>query len=133
MTTFAEQIKAFTAKAEAAANHSARNIIGDIADELIFRTPVDTGRARANWQLSINQINKKVSPNTFDPDGDATSNKLYSLIPENVLGLSIYIANSVPYIFDLENGKSRQSPNGMLKLTRLRFRSLIQRSKHVSR
>lgn len=133
MTSFSEQIKAFTAKVEVAANNSARNIIGDIADELIFRTPVDTGRARANWQLGVNAINKKVNLNTFDPEGDATSNKLYSLIPKNVLGLSIYIANSVPYIYDLENGRSKQAPNGMIKLTQIRFRQIIKNSKHVSR
>ena len=130
---FAEQIRHFTDKAEARANHAVKNIIGDIADELIFRTPVDTGRARANWQLGINQINKKVNPNTFDPEGDATSNKLYSLIPQNVLGLSIYIANSVPYIYDLENGKSRQAPNGMIKLTQIRFKTIVKNSTHVSR
>jgi len=126
--SFSDQIKSFTAKAHLNANDASRNIITDIIDEVVFRTPVDTGRARSNWQLGIDKINSTVKLDSFDPEGDATANKLISLIPEYVLGMSIYVANSVPYIHDLENGKSRQAPVGMVAVTQIKFKSFISRA-----
>ena len=131
--SFSKDISNFTTKVLVNANIAARNIIGEIEDELIFRTPVDTGRARANWLLGIDNVPTKVFMNSFDPDGSGTSGKLHSLIPENVLGHSIYIANNVPYILSLENGKSSQAPNGMVKMTQFRFKTFIKRSMDVNR
>lgn len=139
MTSFSDQVKQFTENALVKVNDASRNIIGEIADELIFRTPHDTGRARANWRLGVDALPKGHFPNAFDYEGDATSNKLHSLIPVNVLGHSIYIANNVPYILTLEDGRrgagqgSTQAPNGISKVTQLRFKTFIKRSNHVSR
>lgn len=137
--SFSKQIDAFVNKALNNANNTTRTIIGDIADELIFRTPVDTGRARANWDLGVGHLPTQYFENTFDPEGDATSNKLKSLIPLTVLGLSVYIANNTPYILTLEDGRkgpgvgSKQAPNGILKITQLRFKTIIKNATNVSR
>lgn len=132
--SFSDQIRSFTAKAHLNANKATRNIVTDIIDDVVFRTPVDTGRARANWQLGVDKINDTVSLDSFDQEGDATANKLVSLIPEYALGLSIYIANSTPYIFTLEDGRrgpgqgSTQAPNGIVKITQLKFKTFISRA-----
>jgi hypothetical protein len=128
---FSNDIEKFKNKALAKANLVSQNIISGVADEVIFNTPVDTGRARANWQLGVEKVPTKIFENSFDADGNATANKLKSLIPENVLGLSIYIANNLPYIHELENGKSKQAPVGMVALTQLRFKTIIRNSNNV--
>ena len=55
------------------------------------RTPVDTGRARAGWQMSA-----PVETPTFT---------------------EITISNQVNYVVWLEVGSSRQAPQGMLRVT----------------
>lgn len=80
---------------------------------VVLKTPVDTGRARANWQLSINIPKtdiKKTTNNTAIADGNR---KLKTI----KLGEDIYITNNLPYIGRLERGHSKQAPRGMVALT----------------
>lgn len=55
------------------------------------RTPIDTGNARSGWQEF--------------PQGSVT------------LGQEFGTGNDVPYILELEYGKSRQAPAGMARIT----------------
>ena len=80
---------------------------------VVLKTPVDTGRARANWQLSINIPKtdvKKTTNNTAVADGNNTLRTIK-------LGEDIYITNNLPYIGRLERGHSKQAPRGMVALT----------------
>tara|TARA_R100001443_G_scaffold95266_2_gene101710 strand:- start:802 stop:1194 length:393 start_codon:yes stop_codon:yes gene_type:complete len=80
---------------------------------VVLKTPVDTGRARANWQLSINIPKtdvKKTTNNTAVADGNRTLKTIK-------LGEDIYITNNLPYIGRLERGHSKQAPRGMVALT----------------
>ncbi len=72
------------------------------------KTPVDTGRARANWNISLDSPNRSVTT--------STSGKTPSL-PSKVKDRDIWIANNLPYIESLENGSSKQAPNGMVALS----------------
>jgi hypothetical protein len=80
----------------------------------VMATPVDTGRARANWIASI------IAPadGIKDPDksGGAALEQGAAVIGSyNIDFGSIYLTNNVPYIVPLENGHSRQAPQGMAK------------------
>lgn len=80
---------------------------------VVLKTPVDTGRARSNWQLSINIPKtdvKKTTNNTAVADGNNTLRTIK-------LGEDIYITNNLPYIGRLERGHSKQAPRGMVALT----------------
>ena len=94
---------------------------------IVKKTPVDTGRARGNWNISVghdvftqdeNRQPKFSSPEQVpEPNGDET----------------IYISNNLDYITKLEyggypnppkkgsgktvNGYSRQAPEGMVGVT----------------
>jgi len=86
--------------------------------EITERTPVKTGRAKANWWVSEGNPDTKTDNNTqFDP---------YRAISLKVSGeKNIFIANSLPYINALENGSSRQAPAGMVMITRDKLQMLI--------
>jgi hypothetical protein len=74
-------------------------------DRLITQgTPVDTGRARANWFVS---------------EGAPRLETTESIVPEprpRLTGESVmFITNSLPYIVPLEYGHSKQAPYGMVR------------------
>lgn len=74
---------------------------------IVEGTPVDTGRARNNWFLSIGA-----------PSGATTTSKSKGLgairqlrtMPQRVLGRKIFYTNNLPYIGTLEYGGYPQSP-----------------------
>lgn len=94
----------------------------------VLATPVDTGRARGNWVVSIG-VPRYGEPNTppaargrgrerRTAAGNQSANKALKDGRSTVLGYKlgkggIFITNSVPYIGLLENGSSAQAPNGM--------------------
>jgi hypothetical protein len=68
-----------------------RALVLDIFRNIQIRTPVDTGRARGNWQVEFNGTQ------------EAT------------------IYNNLPYIERLENGWSQQAPAGFVRVTLSEF------------
>lgn len=94
-----------------------KKIAFDIWRKLILKTPVDTGRARAGWGLSIGQPVVTVSAKSEYPKG--------STAPEPPLpdmgGINgkqtVWILNAVEYIERLEDGHSDQAPAGMVRLS----------------
>ncbi len=97
-------------------------LVKDVAikalDVVVHRTPVDTGQARANWQVSITHA----SPSTdqllghTDPTGDGTVAKGTAeiLSHKRQAGETIFISNSLDYIVPLDMGWSSQAPMGMV-------------------
>lgn len=75
-------------------------------------TPVDTGRARANWNCAVNEIDRSNSENT-QLDGM----KAMVAFQGAKLGDTLTITNSLPYVEGLEHGNSKQAPNGMVAVT----------------
>lgn len=70
------------------------------------KTPVDSGRARANWFLAEGA-----------PRIDTTESTT-PVSPPPLTGKSvIYLTNSLPYIVPLEYGHSQQAPFGMLRVS----------------
>ena len=85
---------------------------------IVNRTPVDTGRARGNWSVSISSRDTTVSVDA-DPSGSGAINAGVSAVqsyPEEGWP-SLFIQNNLPYIERLEDGYSGQAPNGMVALT----------------
>lgn len=87
------------------------------AFRVIPRVPVDTGAARANWNVSIG------APDMFadkfgrlDPTATETPRRLRREILAAGQGVLI-IGNFLEYIGFLEHGHSRQAPSGFLRLT----------------
>ncbi len=76
------------------------------------KTPVDTGRARANWTLAAEEPDE-----TILPEGHyAQPNAPGSLENLGLFGM-VWLNNQLPYAPELEDGSSKQAPAGMVKVS----------------
>lgn len=106
----------------------------DIYADVIRKTPVDTGRARASWYIDVGRpivappipksakgIQKGTVGKTLGGAlGLAISRaKNLSKLDKNPYQI-VYITNNQPYILRLEHGYSRQSPAGNMMEATLR-------------
>jgi hypothetical protein len=117
MTTFSLDVKAFAAKAEKDADAAISKICLDLLSDIVLNTPVDTGRARANWFTSIGIP----SSTTVEHEGAQSAAGVaigrasanIASAPRNIF----WISNNLPYIYRLEFEQwSKQAPSGMVRL-----------------
>ncbi len=98
----------------------------------VTSTPVDTGRARANWIASI--IEPASGIKAPDKSGGAALEQGAAVIGSYQLDFgSIYLTNNVAYIVPLENGHSRQAPQGMAKLAVAAGAEVVRKSQLLTR
>lgn len=99
--------------------------VGLVTDQvLVFSTPVDKGRARANWILNIDGPKRGEQPFIEGVAGSTTSANTSEALAQargaikgyDNFSTSIHISNNLPYIVPLDNGHSAQAPGGMSKL-----------------
>ena len=98
-----------------------RKIALEAFKSVIFKSPVDTGRFKANWNVSFGSPNYTISgreDKTPITDWDATTKGLVYGIYDMPIGGVMYISNGLPYARRLEDGYSRtQAPQGMVRRT----------------
>jgi hypothetical protein len=90
------------------------------------------GRARNNWQASINNIpsGEVDSPSASGADSMASA----SSAVKNATGQIYYLVNNLPYIRKLEYlGHSKQSPNGMVRLSIKEFDQIARAAVNSTR
>ena len=100
----------------------------EILGRVTNRTPVDTGRAKGNWNTSINRPDFSTSDNV-DKSGASTRSRGKSVMNGFRLGQgqTLHISNGLPYIERLEQGYSQQAPTGMVTVTIAELRDWVQR------
>ncbi len=112
---FQKEIGKFTPFAKGVSEEVVRKgVLGVGLRGLVFKTPVDEGTARGNWNTEFNKTNTSVNE---DATGNEGLNEGYSKMKRFRLGQSVYFTNALPYIIALEFGHSKQAPNGMVRLT----------------
>ena len=90
---------------------------------LVLGTPVDTGRARSNWNVTLgrgtSRIRQPLAPlqKGFDPskfgetmNAAAALAEAKGVIESRKEGQDIYISNNLDYIGELNRGSSPQAP-----------------------
>jgi hypothetical protein len=102
-----------------------RKVALEIFRRVIFKTPVDKGGARANWQPSIGTPATGTLEAT-DKDGNATLAKAQAVLASANAGDIIYLSNNLPYIQRLEEGYSQRAPAGMVALTVQEFAAVVK-------
>ena len=109
MTSFSVDLAKFGQKAVDNAEKIVRKIAFDMHSRIVMRMPVDTGRAKANTQISINNL---PSGSTLDTDknGRASISAGGRTMKQFELGDVIFIYNNVEYIVRLNEGHSQQAP-----------------------
>lgn len=114
--SFTLDLTSFAKKAGLNADKVVKKVCFDLTKAIIFDTPVDTGRLRANWQASIgNPINS--NKNSTDKNGSDTFALALSAInnaPKNIF----YLTNNLPYAYRIEfEGWSKiKAPKGMVRI-----------------
>lgn len=94
---------------------------------VVLATPVDTGRARANWVTSVGAPDYTTSEST-DPSGSSAIAQGQRAVGGYKAGAGgIFITNSLPYIARLEDGYSKQAPGGMTKFALQAAQQQLQR------
>ena len=138
MSTFKLDISKFIDKTSKTADAEVRKICLDLLTGIVLKTPVDTGRARANWFTSIGSPSNETTNFTADagrgitaPNQSAASITAISRGGADIAkatGNILWITNNLPYIYRLEfgtynagpktaGGFSRQAPAGMVRVT----------------
>ncbi len=102
-----------------------KRIVLEALRRIVLRTPVDTGRARGNWQTAIGQPLAS-QLDTLDKAGQETIDKGLQAIAELPPYSVVWISNNVDYIEFLEAGSSKQAPAGMVSITVEELRQMFQ-------
>ncbi len=104
---------------------------------VVLKSPVDTGRFRANWQVSEGTVIKSEVTNYNAGENESTkgavttqalrsgTQKVKDLKPFS----TVYVINNLPYASRLENGWSDQAPKGMVSLTLLEVKTWLDNLK----
>lgn len=124
--TFASDMAKFAKLTNSSLDETGRAIALELFSSVIKDTPVDTGRARGNWQTSIG------TPKESEIDRDGSGPALAEAARETSrfgMGKVIYLANGLPYIYRLEYlGWSKQSPEGMVRKNVARIQSIVRKA-----
>lgn len=96
----------------------------DIGGTLVWYTPLKTGLASSNWNVTNSERSEPVrEPSGFEK-GRAALDAMQGQIKQLKLGSEIIYYNPVEYIDDLEGGSSRQAPTGMISPTLARINGI---------
>lgn len=125
MGQFEIGLRKFAEKTELKINDVVRKIGLEVYSSVVMRSPVDTGRFRGNWNLSLAGFDPSVSELT-DKEGAASIARA-SISIADYKGGSIYISNNLPYAKRLEDGWSKQAPVGMLRITVVEFQDMVNK------
>lgn len=97
---------------------------------LMRKTPVRTGRARGNWNVSTGAADGSTDEGATSADVGAKRAEGAATIMATRFferGEHLFVTNGLDYIEALEDGHSRQAPQGMVALTVEELRGLAGR------
>lgn len=84
---------------------------------IVNATPVDTGRARGNWQATFDRPADDFFLGKFDKSGQQAISQGSIKIDQHTGYRRVFITNNLPYILMLEDGSSKRAPDGMVAVT----------------
>lgn len=106
----------FGVKALKDADKLTKRIAGEMLQQVVVATPVDTGQARGNWRVSVGMVDKKTDQ-TEDKSGQGSISKGIATIQSGGgIGKVVYISNSLKYIEKLNDGWSMQAPKNFMQI-----------------
>jgi len=136
--SFSLDLAEFERKTNAKADRVVRKIVLDVGTRLVMKSPVGDadywkypppagyvgGRFRGNWQYGDNQI-PSGELSAIDANGGATVSAINNNLKPDASGKLHYLVNNLPYAKRLEEGWSRQAPQGMVGLTVIEFLPIV--------
>jgi hypothetical protein len=127
--TFALDLSKAVEAAKANADAVIKKATFELFRSVIEKSPVDTGRFRANWNVAIGSPDLSTNENTDDsPRGEPSVQKMQkTVLGSKFLDQSIFLTNNLPYANVLEEGRidgvsgSVQAPQGMVRISIVEF------------
>ena len=124
---FRVRVEEFMAKTGISLGLLTKRIAFGIHRKIVLGTPVDTGRARASWNIvagespdmsTADQFNVEAGQNDKRRDANAAAASGFAVAKQGKVPEADYfiISNNLPYIERLENGYSKQAPQGMVRI-----------------
>lgn len=123
--SFTSQIQGFGVRATQRVQNVRRGVVIKLMSAVILDTPVDEGRARGGWQVSAdapvtNDTGRK------DKSGRGPIAEVEAAAKASDGDTPLFLSNSVPYIVPLEEGSSKQAPQGMVRRNVARFGRIVK-------
>ncbi len=123
LRTFAGRIRLIGKRIEENSDVLTRKVAVAVDGAVVLATPVDTGRARSNWQVEIDSaasgtIEAHVpgkEGSTGGPNAQMAMDLGKERIADYKSGQTIHITNNLPYIGRLNDGYSAQAPAGFVE------------------
>ena len=107
----------FGVKALKDADKFTKRITGEMLQQVVVATPVDTGQARGNWRVSVGVLDKKTDQ-TQDRSGQGSISKGIATIQSGGgIGKVVFLSNSLKYISRLNDGWSMQAPKNFMQIS----------------
>lgn len=129
--SFSKDLEKFKQRALAEAEKERRAICVELLRSVVMDTPVLTGRARGNWQMSANTP-KRSTTTRESPSWSTVVSEEQNNVGQ--LGDTVYLTNNLPYIYRIEyDGWSKsKAPQGMVRRNVERIKSIL-RNRRLSR
>ena len=114
----------FTLQLLSEADDFTKKITGEMLQQVVVRSPVDSGAYRQNHRVSVGNVD--ISYDVNDTGNDSLTKGIRTIQAGGGLGKVVHVSNSLPYAAKLENGYSAQAPLGVYSLS---FRSVVEKYK----
>jgi hypothetical protein len=126
--SFKDEMTAAKVHALGVVNELKQETVIELFSSIILDTPVDTGRLRGNWNTSLDRPNLMTSDET-DKSGRKTIAEMQNKVLSAELSSSMYLTNNLPYAVAIENGHSKNRPQGMVRTNLARIKANLARAK----
>lgn len=125
--SFELDIQRFVEKAKGNATLVVRKISLDILKRVVQKSPVDEGRFKSSWLVSINSI-PTGDPGTIDKSGAPSFQRVDAAVLRMKAGDFIAMTSNLPYSRKLEYGHSKQAPSGVVRITVQEFPQVVAKA-----
>lgn len=136
--SFGNKLHDFAKKTGRKLDDVARDVVINIGKSVVEMSPVGDpdlwatkpppgyvgGRFRANWQHGFGST-ASGTLNEIDASGGVSLANIQSGVDSNPAAGVHFISNNLPYAQRLENGYSSQAPAGMVGLTVIKFKDIV--------
>lgn len=121
--SFALDLSRLVEKAKGQTEVVVKRVMLETFSKVVMKSPVLSGRFRNNWVIGNASANLATTTEV-DKAGAGTIGRIAKDISAvDLTGQSIWLTNSLPYSLKLERGHSKQSPQGMVRLSLIEITS----------
>lgn len=118
--------KVNTKKAAEVSEAVYRRALTELFSNIVVSTPVDTGRLRGNWQAD--NAPSSTETGRRDTGGRQTISAAKAFISRLKSDTKFAFFNNVPYALKIEQGSSRQAPQGMVAINVANFERFVKKA-----